>query len=117
MTMYIRTNDGYVIPIDIINGLPYIKMQPNTAKEFKELPHVILTGGTPWNPTVLDNTISDKEDWYSNIKDLHDMDLSRLHSTSTGTTNIKSLRRPSRMRRMTTTMSHMQGHTHPRTLY
>jgi hypothetical protein len=22
----IRTNDGYVIPIDIINGLPYIKM-------------------------------------------------------------------------------------------
>jgi hypothetical protein len=68
----IRTNDGYVIPIDIINGLPYIKMRPNTAKELKELPHVILTGGTPWNPTVLDNTISDKEDWYSNIKDLHD---------------------------------------------
>ena len=22
----IRTNDGYIIPIDIINGLPYIKM-------------------------------------------------------------------------------------------
>jgi hypothetical protein len=68
----IRTNDGYIIPIDIINGLPYIKMQPNTAKEYKELPHVILTGGTPWNPTVLDNVISDKEDWYNNIKDLHD---------------------------------------------
>jgi hypothetical protein len=68
----IRTNDGYVIPIDIINGLPYIKMQPNTAKEYKELPHVILTRGTPWNPTVLDNVISDKEDWYNNIKDLHD---------------------------------------------
>jgi hypothetical protein len=46
-------------------------MQPNTTKEYKELPHVILTGGTPWNPTVLDNVISDKEDWYNNIKDLH----------------------------------------------
>ena len=68
----IRTNDGYVIPIDIINGLPYIKMQPNTTKEYKELPHVILTGRAPWNPTVLDNGISGKEDWYNNIKDLHD---------------------------------------------
>jgi hypothetical protein len=47
-------------------------MQPNTAKELKELPHVILTRGTPWNPTVLDNVILDKEDWYNNIKDLHD---------------------------------------------
>jgi hypothetical protein len=47
-------------------------MQPNTTKKYKELLHVILTGRTPWNPTVLDNVISDKEDWYNNIKDLHD---------------------------------------------
>ena len=69
---YIKTNDGYAIPIDIINGLPYIKMQPNTDKEFEELPHVILTSGAEWDPTVLDNIISDQEDWYTNIKELNE---------------------------------------------
>lgn len=69
---YIKTNDGYAIPIDIINGLPYIKMQPNTDKQFEELPHVIFTSGAEWDPTVLDNIISDQEDWYTNIKDLNE---------------------------------------------
>jgi hypothetical protein len=41
-TQCIRTNDGYVIPLDVINGLPYLKMQPHTDKEWNELPHVIL---------------------------------------------------------------------------
>ena len=65
----ILTNDGYVIPLDIIQGLPYMKMQPHTDKELKDLPHVILTSGAPWDPTVLDNTISDKNDWYNTVKD------------------------------------------------
>ena len=68
----IRTNDGYVIPLDIINGLPYMKMQPNTDKEFEELPHVILTSGEEWNPIVIDHTLSDREDWYNTLKELDD---------------------------------------------
>jgi hypothetical protein len=48
-TQCIRTNDGYVIPLDVINGLPYLKMQPHTDKEWNELP-VILTGGNEWDP-------------------------------------------------------------------
>ena len=43
----IGTNDGYVIPLDIINGLPYyLKMQPNqpnTETEWDKLPLVICT--------------------------------------------------------------------------
>ena len=66
----IRTLDGYLIPLDIINGLPYMQMHPNTDKEWKELPHIILTSGDEWDPTVLDNVISDKEDWYNTLKDL-----------------------------------------------
>ena len=46
----IRCNDGFIIPINIINGLPYIEMTPHTNKEFKDLPHVILTSGDPWDP-------------------------------------------------------------------
>ena len=64
----ITTSGGYVIPIDIINGLPYIKMEPNTSRELQELPKVFLTSADVWNPTVLDYTLSDKEDWYNIIK-------------------------------------------------
>ena len=54
----IRTNEGYVIPLDTSNGLPYMKMQPNTKKEFEDLSHVILTSGDEWDPKVLYNTIT-----------------------------------------------------------
>jgi hypothetical protein len=91
-------------------------MQPNTAKEYKELPHVILTGGTPWNPTVLDNVILDKEDWYNNIKDLHD-GLIKTPFDKYGNYCHESLWRPSWMKEMMTMMSCTQGHTHPRILY
>ena len=66
----IRTNDGYIIPLDIINGLPYLKMEKHTDKEWEELPHVVLTAPGVWDPTVLDNVITDHEEWADTIKDL-----------------------------------------------
>ena len=71
-TQCIRTLEGYVIPLDIINGLPYMKMVPNTDDEWDTLPHIILTSGDDWNTTVLDNTLTDREDWYNTVKDIHD---------------------------------------------
>ena len=71
-TQCIRTVDGYVIPLDIINGLPYLKMEPHTDKEFQELPHIILTSGEEWDPRALDNTLTDKDDWYNTLKDIQD---------------------------------------------
>ena len=66
----IKTLDGYVIPIDIINGLPYIQMQPNTDQELKDLPHVIFTeGAKEWDPTILDCTLSEQPGWYNIVKD------------------------------------------------
>ena len=41
-TQCIRTHDGYVIPLDIINGLPYLKMEPNTDEEFEKSTHMSL---------------------------------------------------------------------------
>ena len=66
----IKTLDGYILPLDIINGLPYLNMQKHTDKEWEELPHVVLTGEGNWDPTILDNVISDRDDWVNNIKDL-----------------------------------------------
>ena len=65
----IKTLDGYLIPLDIINGLPYMKMVPNTDHEFQTLPHVILTSEQDWDPKILDNVISDQDDWYNVIQD------------------------------------------------
>jgi hypothetical protein len=55
----IQTNAGYVIPINIQNGLPYVKMRPYTDEEWDTLPHVILTSDVNWDPAVLDDTLDD----------------------------------------------------------
>jgi hypothetical protein len=60
----LTTPDGYVIPIDVKRGLPYIMMRPFTDKEFEELPHVLWTSEDDWDPTSLDTVISDDPNWY-----------------------------------------------------
>jgi hypothetical protein len=60
----LTTPDGYVIPIDVRHGLPYITMRPITDKEFEELPHIVWTSEDDWDPTSLDSIISDDPNWY-----------------------------------------------------
>jgi hypothetical protein len=60
----LTTPDGYVIPIDVRRGLPYIIMWPFTDEEFEELPHVVWTSEDAWDPTSLDSVISDDPNWY-----------------------------------------------------
>jgi hypothetical protein len=62
----ITTVDGYVFPLDIIQGLPYIKMPMLTDDEFATLPHVTLTSDMPWHHNVFDCTLSNENDWYQN---------------------------------------------------
>ena len=64
----IKTLDGYYIPINIIRGLPYIQMEPNTDEEFRTLPHVIFTEGGEWDPTVLDYILTDNPNWVDEVK-------------------------------------------------
>ena len=63
----ILTREGYVIPLDIIKGLPYMKMFPHTKKEFDSLPHVVLTSDVTWNPSLLDHHLTDLDDWVTHI--------------------------------------------------
>jgi hypothetical protein len=60
----LTTPDGYVIPIDIRRGLPYITTCPFTDEEFEELPHILWTSEDNWDPTSLDSVISDDPNWY-----------------------------------------------------
>jgi hypothetical protein len=60
----LTTPDGYVIPIDVRRGLPYITMRPFTDEEFEELLHVLWTSEDDWDPASLDSVISDDPNWY-----------------------------------------------------
>jgi hypothetical protein len=46
----ISTPDGYTIPLAIRDGLCYMDMRKPTNDEMEQLPHVIMTSDTPWNP-------------------------------------------------------------------
>jgi hypothetical protein len=66
-TQSITTIDGYVLPLDIINGLPHMMARPFSDREWDDYPHVVMTSDGDWNPTVLDNIISNKPNWYAEI--------------------------------------------------
>jgi hypothetical protein len=47
----IITLDGFVYPLDIIQGLPYLKMRKPTDEEYAMLPHFVLTADVPFITT------------------------------------------------------------------
>jgi hypothetical protein len=53
--------DDYQIPLDINNGLAYLRCRPPTAHELETLPHIIMTADVDWNPSIFDNDIDDVE--------------------------------------------------------
>ena len=66
----IITLDGYAIPIDITQGLPYINLRPYTDEEWETLPTVVMTSDVKWDPSVMDCNISDEDEWYDAIEEL-----------------------------------------------
>ena len=56
---HIEILDGYVIPLNIWSGLPYMTIHPYTDTEWDYLPHAILTADTDWNSSVIDYELED----------------------------------------------------------
>jgi hypothetical protein len=56
-----------MFPLDIIDGLVYLRMRPFTDEEYAALPHVPFTSDVTWDATVLDCTISDNPNWHDNL--------------------------------------------------
>ena len=48
---HIVTLDGYVIPLNVRNGLAYMDMTKPTDQEYSSLPNVVLTSDSNWDPT------------------------------------------------------------------
>ena len=70
----IITPEGYVFPLSIISGLPYLKMQKYTQHEYDTLPHVILTSDQAWNPRSCDKTIDPEDPRFYELN-LENLDL------------------------------------------
>jgi hypothetical protein len=70
----ITSKNGYIIPITITNGLPYISMHPPTDHELATLPQEIMTSPSPWNPSILDNDYdTDDDDFFDSIEERPDV--------------------------------------------
>jgi len=53
--------------MNIWQGLPYLDMHPFTDKEWEELPHVTINHEADWDPEVLDNELSNEQDWFNSL--------------------------------------------------
>ena len=65
----IQTLDGYIIPLNIHNGLVYLPMEPYAQEEWDTLPHVMMTGPGRWDPKVIDNALTKCEDCTTVVTD------------------------------------------------
>ena len=66
----IKTPDGYVHPIRIKDGLPYVSLHPYTNTEWETLPHVIWTHDSDWDPSIFDHEFDEGGDkWYDALMD------------------------------------------------
>ena len=45
--------EGYVIPLHIHSGLPYLNMKYTTDTNIDTYPHVFMTSDAPWDPTTI----------------------------------------------------------------
>lgn len=62
---HIITNDDYVLPLSIKNGLPCITIKPCTDNQWDSLPHTVLTSDADWDPSALDSPGEvDDAAWY-----------------------------------------------------
>ena len=55
----VTTVNGYVFPLSIRDGLPYLGMRPYTDGEYDSLLHVILSSNVDWDPRILDFDLED----------------------------------------------------------
>ncbi|GAX21182.1 hypothetical protein FisN_14Hu395 [Fistulifera solaris] len=69
----IATLDGYVIPLQVQQGLARLPICPFTDDEWRSLPHVIMTSFLDWDPSVLDHA-NDQDDWFDRVSDTLDLE-------------------------------------------
>ncbi len=75
----ITTLEDYVIPLNIVQGLPQMTIHPFSDQEWEDLPHVILTSELDWDPGQLDVALEDDDQWFDAINDLEGDPFTNLY--------------------------------------
>ena len=73
----ITTLDGYVIPMEIRNGLPCVRVRPYTDSEWHKLPKFYMNADKEWDPRILNATVPDR--WYEEFPNKGERAGSKLH--------------------------------------
>ena len=69
MMIFLDLNfDSYSCP----NQQGDMTLQPYTDDEWNDFPHVVLIGDTDWDPSILDNSIDDNDNWFDTLCDFTD---------------------------------------------
>ena len=64
--------DGYQLPLDFKNGLPYLSCRKPSVEELSSLPHIIMTSDVDWDPSMYDNVMDDIEKFHDTTAHDHD---------------------------------------------
>jgi hypothetical protein len=64
--------DGYQLPLDFKNGLPYFQCRKPTDEELSSLPHIIMTPDVDWDPSKYDKDIDDIKKFHNPGEDDHE---------------------------------------------
>ena len=56
---HIVTPDRYIIPLDVVDGLPYMKLATLTEEDTKKYPQITLTSHMVWEPQCMDHSHTD----------------------------------------------------------
>ena len=61
----IQTLDGFVLPLNIRDGLAHLSIRPFTDAEWNDpsIPRVVLTSAEEWDPSVLDSCFDENPEW------------------------------------------------------
>ena len=58
---------AYTSALDIKDGLACLPLRPFLDQEWEQLPHDVMTSDSNWDPTVLDNHISNGDTWIKDV--------------------------------------------------
>jgi hypothetical protein len=61
--------DGYHLPSEFKNGIPYLHCQKPTDIELSLLPHIIMTSDVTWDPSLYDNMNDNIDKVYNPLED------------------------------------------------
>jgi hypothetical protein len=64
--------DGYQLPLDFKNGLPYLQCRAPTEEELASLPHIVMTSDVDWDPSHYDKDIHDLAEFHDPSEDDHE---------------------------------------------